>query len=411
MTAATPSVRLSMFKEADMGRMRGQRITKNNPYKRGTKWVVRWREDVRLVSGRIERREFKLSIADCVGPRRISKREADRLADEMIFARLDKASLVPQSLATVSQFIKQKFRPNVLAKTRSPHYETMLKHVERYLGKLKLRDVRADDLHKLVNDMLDRKYSGQTIRHLVATVRRIFRHAKELEWFAGELPTEFVRVQVRHKQRGTLSAGHVRSIAALLPSPYRELVLILACIGLRIGEALGLRWKWVNLTPETVTRDGVMLPPFSLAVREQWRRSEWVDVLKTTGSEGVLPLSQPLVGELARLKARTSWSGPEHPVFTVRAGRPLTAHAAAARKLKPVLKKLGLPKEVSWHLFRHTLASLADGHLTTPQRQAVLRHGDAKQTARYTHPDFEEIRRGLDAVAAEIFEDDGGMVQ
>ena len=79
---------LSMF-YPNRGRRRGQRPSPTNPRKKGPSWMVRWREDVRAADGTIERREYAKVRAPCTGPGKITKRQADSLAWELIFSKLD----------------------------------------------------------------------------------------------------------------------------------------------------------------------------------------------------------------------------------------------------------------------------------------------------------------------------------
>lgn len=401
----TAAATLSMFyAEGEMGRRRGQRPSKGNPYKKGASWMVRWREDVLLADGSLARVRLTRKLADSKGPGAISKREADRLADEQVFSKLDAAAIRPQSMATVNQFLEARFRPNIVDKTRSPHYKNVLPHVARHLGTLKLRDVRPDDVYKLLRAMEAAGLAAQTIKHVLAAVRRVFRHAKELGYFQGDLPTEFVAgPKVRPRRRGALTPEQVFWIAEKMKPPYRQLVLLLATTGLRIGEAVGLRWKRVNLTAEARLVEGEWLPAYSLRVAETWTRNRWSEG-KTESSLGLVPLPVVIAAELEAWRGMSRWNGADHAVFAVsRTGRPLEPSNAARKKLKPVLKQLDLSGEISWHWFRHTLASLADeAGMSEAERQAVLRHSDPAMTRHYTHTRLDGLRAGLELVAGRV---------
>src|SRR5436309_2427118 len=95
-----------------MGRKRGQR--KGFIFKRGPSWIVQWREDIRGVDGSLARHKFAKVIAPASGPDAVSKREAQRLAWESVLCKLDAVSLRPQSLATVEEFVRAKFEPEVV---------------------------------------------------------------------------------------------------------------------------------------------------------------------------------------------------------------------------------------------------------------------------------------------------------
>lgn len=351
--------------------------------------MVKWREDVD--GKRVQRSR---AIAACKGPNAVGKREADDIATREIFDPANRT--LPGSADTVARFIEQKFEPNIVARTRSDHYRHVLAHVQKHLGGLRLVDVRADDIYALIAKMQGSNYSGQTIKHVLAAVRRVFRHAKELGVFAGDLPTEFVTApKVRARGRGALTPAEVSAIASKLESPYRELVLLLVCTGLRIGEALGLRQQWVNLTDQMRIVDGQMVPPFSLRIVATWSRGRW-STGKTEGSLDVVPIPAAIALELSKLT--------RDPLFALRpGGKPLDPCHAARTKLKPVLRELGLSEAISWHWLRHTLASVADeAGMSEGQRQAVLRHASPEMTRRYTHSRVDALRSGLDVVAGRV---------
>ena len=385
-----------------MARKRGQR--KGYLFPRGPSWMGQWREDVRLADGSLHRAKVARVIAPRKGPGAVSKREAHRIFHEQVLARLDTVSLQPQSMMTVADFVKVRFQWDVVQNTRSNHYATTLKHVLPALGHLRLRDVRPIDVQNLLTRLRDAGYSWQWRKHIRSTITAIFKHAKRLEYLVGDIPTQFIDLgEPIRQERGALSPEQVWALAERLEQPYRALLLLLACVGLRISEALGLRWKRLNLTPGAVQIDGVIVPEFSVALREAWVRQAWTPLLKNTGSKGILPIPELIVGELAALKVRSRWSEPEDPVFAVTGGQPFEPCNACRKKLKPLVKELGLPKQASWHWLRHTLASIADqAGMSLTERQAVLRHADASMTARYTHAEFERLRLGLNAVAERI---------
>jgi site-specific recombinase XerC len=83
------------------------------------------------------------------------------------------------------------------------------------------------------------------------------------------------------------------------------------------------------------------------------------------------------------------------PIFRASTGAPLDAHNIARRYLKPAGTAIGAPW-LHWHALRHSAASLAD--LRPEARQRFLGHASAASTARYTHPDLEETRTGLETI-------------
>lgn len=375
-----------------MARRRGQR--KGYVYEKSGSWVLQWREDVRSAGGTIDRHKFARVIAPAKGAGAVSKRQAQRIAWEDVLAKLDTASLRPQSLATVADFVKAKFEPEVVWSLKAtggqPHYKYLLeKHVLPAIGALRLRDVTLAHIQKLIAQRYP-KYSVQTLVHIRNCVSAVFRHAKACQWYAGDLPTEGLRLpEMRRKERRALGREQAAAIITALRSPYRELAFLLATTGLRIGEACGLRWKRVNFELGT------------LEIRESYIKGKW-STTKNENSVRLLPLPAAVAPLLARLKQRAHLVGPNDPVFITTHGNPCDAATTAEKFLKPVARELGMPW-VSWHSLRHTAATFADqAGLSVAERKRILGHGTDRMAMHYSHADLEKTRSKMDGIAADI---------
>ena len=151
---------------------------------------------------------------------------------------------------------------------------------------------------------------------------------------------------------------------------YRPPVSLLAGAGLRIGEALGLKWRYVNMTDQFVAVDGALIPAYSLAVVQTYSRRAW-GAPKTPRSRRMVPLSSAAWVALTEMRERDLTGGGDDPVFRGSTGEPVDAHNVAARFLKKAGKTIGCPW-VHWHCFRHTAASLSEMDMAA--RQKFLGH-------------------------------------
>jgi integrase len=349
---------------------------------------------VRSSSGAIERHAFKRVIAPATGKDALTKKQASRLAWDLILSKLDQATLRPQSLCTVEEFVKVRFEPDVVWRCRpagQDHYKYLLKvHVLPAIGKLRLRDVCITDVQKLVREKIEAGLSVQTAVHVRNCVSAIFRHAKRVGFYSGELPTEGVQLpHMVRRERRALNWEQAKAIIERLPAPVEQLVLLLTLTGLRIGEACGLRWKHVDFTASVIV------------VEQTYRRGKYGPPKKESSIRR-LPLVQSLAAELAALKASTRWAGPDDPAFANEIGRPLNQNNVLRRVLKPLVKAKGLPW-VSWHSFRHTNASLADQvGLTVVERKKVLGHADDRMAMHYSHADLDLVRERMELMAARL---------
>ena len=200
------------------------------------------------------------------------------------------------------------------------------------------------------------------------------------------------------KRRGSLTFEQVWALAGRQRPRDRALVLLLAITGPRIGEALGLRWRRVNLSADVVSFDGEVIPAAAAMIVENYVEGEYGTV-KRAASNRILPLPRLLIEALEAHRDSAQFSEPDDPVFAGRAAAPLSDDAALAR-IKKAAAGLGLPRAWSWHWLRHTATSLADQvGMSVVERQKGLGHSSQGMTMHYAHADFERVRGGLERVA------------
>jgi integrase len=218
-------------------------------------------------------------------------------------------------------------------------------------------------------------------------ISAIFRHAKRMQMFTGELPTDSVSLpKIAAKERAALSAEQATKLIAALPGQYAVLGALLFTTGLRIGEAAGLRWKRVDFANGTIT------------VAENFTKRQWTTP-KTEKSVRVVPVPRAVLDAMARLREDRE---PEATVFVTTHGNPVDQNTTCAKILKPAAKVAGVPW-ASWHSLRHSNATFADQQgLTIAERAKGLGHASEAMTLRYTHPELERLRAGVEGIAARI---------
>ena len=182
-----------------------------------------------------------------------------------------------------------------------------------------------------------------------------------------------------------------------LRSPSREMALLSMMTSLNVAEMLGLRWKRVNLTDQAAISGGEILPPYCLAVRENYSRGEFGSV-KSKSRRRIVPLSAAVAEALAAHRNESSFSGPEDLMFCTGTSKPLSERNLLRRQLKPVGVALGMPW-LSWHAFRHSHATFGEQiGMALSDRQAQMGHGDVRMTLHYTHSDLERRRKSIEAM-------------
>jgi integrase len=155
---------------------------------------------------------------------------------------------------------------------------------------------------------------------------------------------------------------------------YVLLLRVVATLGLRLGEVLGLRW-------EDFDKDTSLLH-----VRRQWLRSGSYGPTKTAAGARTIPLPQELRDALIAQRLESTFSGDDEPIFASLTGAPLGHRNVTQRGFEPAAKIAGL-SGVSFHSLRHAAASRLIHHGLDPVTVAnVLGHDDPHVTLKvYAH--------------------------
>lgn len=252
---------------------------------------------------------------------------------------------------------------------------------DHFLGRWrtwKLADVEPTDVRQLYGELRRNGASTSALRQLRSTLSAMFSTAFE-DGLIRSNPVRGVRipaptkVEVDDDQAKALTRDELRRLLAALPSDdWRLFFEFLVHTGLRISEAVGLRWEHLDLG----TRPRVL-------VREQFYEGKRSRLKSKSGKRDV-PLS-PGMAECLRTKRATSYRE-GGPVFTTIAGTELSRPNVASRVLKPAAKAARLPW-ASFHTFRHTCASmLFEEGRNVKQVAEWLGHADPAFTLRtYVH--------------------------
>jgi integrase len=157
--------------------------------------------------------------------------------------------------------------------------------------------------------------------------------------------------------------------------------LFLAVTGLRIGEAIGIKWS---------DFDGDVLH-ISRTIYEGTAGDT-----KTEDSDRYLPIPHVLL-ERMRALGGTEW------IFHSRKHTPINPGNALKRYIRPVAKKLGISLG-GWHDFRHTLTTgLLRSGVSPKVVSDILGHSDVQITLDvYDHPNTEDFRAPLESVANQL---------
>ena len=238
-----------------------------------------------------------------------------------------------------------------------------------------------------------RPYAEATIDNVVAVIRGLYRLARSRGYVsrspvAGLDPAELPKPAAGGAGR-VLDESELAALVRHASNPYRVGVTLLAFTGLRLSEALGLRWCDVDLVELELHVRGQLQP------RRGRRNVRRIDRLKSSAGERVVPIFPAVEKALvAHLEAQLA-AGRGHdddPVLCSRVGTPLNHRNLAVRGVEAAATAAGLGKVTPKDL-RASFCSLAGRHRVDPVEAAQLTGHSLNVWTRYYARSFGKAQR------------------
>ena len=232
-------------------------------------------------------------------------------------------------------------------------------HVLPALGDTPLADITPQDVKLLVSQLVDgsapsraghqrRKLSAGSVRNAVAPLRALLATAVE-ELLIPANPCAVIRVaspRLGDRAVRVLDRDEVARLLDAAPEGLgRCLLRVLAEGGLRISEALGLRWADLDLAAE---------PP-RLRVERRIVDGD-VDVPKSSFGRRTVPLTRQAARELRAWRLASPWSLDTDSVFCDELGGPWRLWDLRRRILDPAARVAGLDT-FGFHVLRHSFVT------------------------------------------------------
>ncbi len=224
----------------------------------------------------------------------------------------------------------------------------------------------------------------------------VYQHGRRWE-LTDANPIDLVRQRGgRRRIPRTLDVKEVRLVLEQLAEPYRTMVAVAVCLGLRASEIVGLQWgdfEWAELM---------------LLVKRSVVHGR-VGETKTEVSQLPLPVDPGLAEVLQEQRKRSPHQGRQDWVFPNRAGRPLWPESILERQLKPAAVRAGVGK-IGWHTFRHSYSKmLRAAHVDLKVQQELLRHATIQSTLNvYTQAVSDEKRQANRWVVRSVLRSETG---
>ena len=210
----------------------------------------------------------------------------------------------------------------------------------------------------------------KTKSHVRSLMHTIFQCAERWELIEKN-PIKLVRVKGGTKRLKTprvLAPGEFHSLLPLIREPYRTMVLVAGCLGLRVSEIVGLQWQDFDFAGRT------------LLIQRSIVHGRVGDV-KTEYSRDSVPLDSALI-EVLMLHKERCLPTPEGWLFA----NPSTERPYHQEEIqKKHIRKAGVAAkiggDIGWHTFRHSYRSWLDdtGAPITVQKE-LMRHASIQTT-------------------------------
>jgi len=173
----------------------------------------------------------------------------------------------------------------------------------------------------------------------------------------------------RTRKARNLTVEQFHALLKELHEPFAAMALLCVCLGLRISEALALRWSDVDWLGSSLSiRRGIV--------------EQVVDDVKTEGSAKTFTLASDLIARLQSWKQLSDFSGAEDWIFAspVKLGRQPYSYTGFWRELERASKAAGIG-HLGTHAFRHTHRSWLDAVGTSiAVQQKMMRHASIRTT-------------------------------
>jgi len=324
-----------------------------------------------------------------------SKDEARRKLTEAQHA-IDIGSLSDAHALTVAEYLDQWLvevvQPNVRPWTYKGYEVHVRIHLKPAIGHIPLAKLAPLHVQQLINSKKQAGLSAKTIRYIRGTLRSALNNAVRWDLLSRNPAALVESPRLSHYEIRPFTPAEARTFLRSIKGDRLEALYSVALtMGLRQGEALGLRWGDVDLEMGylRVSKQLQRIDGESRLVEPKTERSRRTLALPASIARSLLDHRDSQTRE--RAAAGERWAETDL-VFTTPSGRPIDA-TRISKEFHHHLRRAGLPQR-RFHDLRHSCATLLLVQGVSPRVvMELLGHSQISLTMNtYTHV-VPELRR------------------
>lgn len=342
-------------------------------------WYGMFREDLRRPDGSLVRRQRRVRLGTLQElPTRAEAQDALSR-----YVAVPSQPTMQMNFSELAARWEQVVVPTLKPTTADYYLKVLHGPVSQNFESREISTISKYDVEVFLTSQASR-YSRNSLRGMRTTLSQVFTWAISCNWLEKN-PSAGVKLPRacagRHVQRRVLATDEVVALSRKLEEPYASLVLFLYVTGLRIGEAVAIKWS---------DFDGEVLH-----VSRRLYEGE-VDTLKTVHSERGLPVPAELVSRLRKL-GQQGW------VFKARNGSPVNPKNVLRRYVRPAAKALGIQLG-GWHDLRHSCTTQLRRAGAHPKViSGILGHSGVELAMKvYDHAESEDFREPLNQLLQDV---------
>lgn len=295
--------------------------------------------------------------------------EADKARGGLVDPRAGRVTLAAYAVTWLDH------RPQLRARTVVEYRGVLGRHILPPLGAFELGRLDVATVRAWHARLLRDGVGTPTVAKCYRVLRAVLATAVEDGLILAN-PCQVKGAGTEHSpERPVVGPQGVWALADAVPPPRRCLVLLGGFCGLRLGEALGLQVRHVDLLHAVVT------------VERQSQEVEGRQVFsdpKTAAGRRRVPLPASVAGELERHLERWAGPGADGLLFVGAKGGPLRRHVFSA-EFRAARVATAMP-DIRYHDLRHSaLTMLAATGATVAELQAHAGHASPVAALRYQH--------------------------